>query len=308
MEKNTKILIGVGVVGVIGLLLYKKANAATSVTKTGGVSKKPSANPSVPSNPIIDPNTGKLTPPTPKPPASSTKDTTDPSTNPQFDMSKGIGLPNSGGGGIPSGGGGGGGKGGGSGATNNPDSNSGKFNKVDPNKKDENWIKALQKKQKGGGSNPKKGKKSSPNVDCYKNPYDPTCQKVKNCYYNPYDPTCSSGEYDYSSQYDYNNNTYNYDNPADDYNYKYSDYGYYSGYYGGYTGGGYTGGGYTGGGGYDGGAYTGGGGYYGGGYTGGGYYGYSYSGGGGYYGGGSGGGSAGGRGGNPSDFNDWYSY
>lgn len=248
MEKSTKIWIGVGVVGVIGLLLYKKANATTSVTKTGGLLKKPTTKPSVPSvpsNPIIDPNTGKL-----KPPASST-DTTDPSNNPQFDMSKGIGS--GGGSGIPSGG-----KGGGGGATNTPDLSSGRFKKVDPNAKDENWIKALQKKQKAGSG--QKGKKPSPKVDCYENPYDPTCQKVKDCYYNPYDPSCQSGEYDYTASYD--NNTYTYDYP---HNYGY-DYSAGGGYVYDYSGGGYV--------------YDGSGSGYQGGYSNGGYYsGYSYSGG-----------------------------
>ena len=274
MEKSTKILIGVGVVGVIGVLLYKKANAATSVTKTGGVSKKPTTKPSVPTNPIIDPNTGKLTPP------EDSKGKADPSANPQFDMSKGIGLPSGGSGGSKGGGGSAGG-------ANNPDSNSGKFNKVDPNKKDENWIKALQKKQKGGGD-AKKGKKQTPKVDCSTNPYDPTCQKVKNCYYNPNDPECSYGEYDYT----YGEDTYTYagyDNNKYDYSY---DDGYdYSGgynYSGGYDSGGYEGG------------------YFGGGYFYSGNYGYSYSSGGGYYGGGGGGGAFGGKGGNPSDFNEWY--
>ena len=134
MEKSTKILIGVGVVGIIGLLVYKKLKATPSVTNTGSLAKKkPITKPPIPASPIIDPKTGKLTPP------ADTKDTTDPNTNPKFDTGSGGG----------SGSGGGGKTGGGSGAVNNPDSNSGKFNKVDPNKKDENWIKALQKKTKG---------------------------------------------------------------------------------------------------------------------------------------------------------------
>ena len=262
MEKSTKILIGVGVIGIIGLLVYK-VKATPSVTNTGNLPKKPIIKPSTPTNPIIDPETGKLTPVTPK-----DNITIDPSTNPQFDMSKGIGLPSGGGGGggIPSGGGGGGA------AVNNPDSNSGKFAKVDPNKKDENWIKALEKKQKAGNQ---KGKKPSPKVDCSVNPYDPTCQKVKDCYYNP-TPDCSGGKYDYS--YDYANDTYSgYDNNTYDYNY---DNGGYD-----YSGGGYYGADYQGG-------------YYGGGYFYSGNYGYGYS----YGSGGGTGGSSGGRGGNPSDY------
>jgi hypothetical protein len=292
MEKSTKILIGVGVVGVVGLLIYNKAKAATPAAKSGGVAKKPSTNNPIgtlPDNPIIDPISGKLVTPnptTPKKPTPSSKDTTDPNANPQFDMSKGIGS--GGGGGIPSGG-----KGGGDKAVNNPDSNSGKFKKVDPNAKDENWIKALQKKQKAGNQTPnKKGKnqKETPKVDCYTNPYDPTCQKVKDCYYNPYDPSCSDGKYDYT--YDYKN-TYDYE--VYDKNKYYYDYGNYDYVVGGYdnSGGGYdySGGGYN----YSGGGYD---------YSGGGY---DYSGG---YDNSSGGGwgsGGGGRGGNPSDFNDWYS-
>jgi len=267
MEKSTKILIGVGVVGIIGLLVYKKVNATPSLTKTGSIPNKPTTKPSIPSNPIIDPNTGKLIP------KEETKDTTDPNTNPQFDMSKGIGSPSGGGSGIPSGGGGKSGGGSGDKAVNNPDSNSGKFNKVDPNKKDENWIKALQKKQQAGNQ---KGKKPTPKVDCSVNPYDPTCQKVKDCYYNP-TSDCSDGKYDYS--YDYAGDYYaGYDNNTYDYNY---DGGGYD-----YSGGGYN---YSGGGDYEGG-------YFGGGYFYSGNYGYSY------YGGGSTGGGTGGRGGNPSDY------
>ena len=104
MEKSTKILIGVGVISVIGLLVYKKANATPSVTNTGGFSKTPNTKPSTPTNPIIDPETGKLTP---------------------VEKDKG----------LPSNVGNGGKVGGGDGNVNNPDSNSGKFAKVDPNKK-----------------------------------------------------------------------------------------------------------------------------------------------------------------------------
>jgi len=261
MEKSTKILIGVGVVGIVGLLVYKKAKAAPSLNNSGTIPKKPITKPSVPSNPIIDPNTGKLTPP-------ETKDTTDPNTNPKFDTSKGGG----------SGGSGGGAKGGGgsAGGPNNPDLNSGKFAKVDPNKKDENWIKALQKKQQKGGET-KKGKKT-PKVDCSANPYDPTCQKVKDCYYNPSDPVCSYGEYDYSGGDDSGYYYSGYDNNK--YDYSYDDGGEYSGYD--YNAGG-------------GGGYYGGPSYYGG-YFYSGNYGYSY------YSGGVGGGASGGRGGNPSDY------
>ena len=130
MEKSTKILIGVGVISVIGLLVYKKVNTTPSVTNTGGFSKTPSTKPSTPTNPIIDPETGKLTP-----------------------VEKDKGLPSNGGNG---------------GNVNNPDSNSGKFAKVDPNKKDENWIKALGKKQKQkqktGSGNQKKQKKHFRNL------------------------------------------------------------------------------------------------------------------------------------------------
>ena len=220
MEKSTKILIGVGVVGVVGLLIYNKAKAAKPAAKSGGVGVKPSTTiPSVseiptnePTNPIIDPTNGKLVPNKPKKPNPSSKDTTDPNANPQFDMSKGIG----------SGGGGGGDK-----AVNNPDSNSGKFKKVDPNAKDENWIKALQKKQNKGTNLPKKQKQTA-QVDCYTNPYDPTCQKVKDCYYNPYDPSCSQGQYDYKKEGYYDNSYYqnNYENKYPDQPYNYNSYNY----------------------------------------------------------------------------------
>jgi hypothetical protein len=212
MEKSTKILIGVGVVGVLGLLIYNKSKAATPAIKSGGAGKKPN-NPIVdhqqPDNPIIDPTNGKLVPPknTPKKPNPSTIDTTDPNANPQFDMSKGIGS--GGGGSIPSGG-----KGGGV-LTNDPDLSSGRMKKYDPNAKDENWIKALNKRQKAGNQKPnKKGQKQAPKVDCSSNPYDPTCQKVKDCYYNPYDPSCLQGTYDYKNDYnnDYNNDYYYYNN------------------------------------------------------------------------------------------------
>lgn len=261
MEKSTKILIGVGVVAIVGLLVYKKAKATPSLTNSGTIPKKPITKPSVPSNPIIDPNTGKLTPP-------ETKDTTDPNTNPKFDTGG-------------SGGSGAKGGGGSAGGPNNPDLNSGKFSKVDPNKKDENWIKALQKKQQKGGES-KKGKKPTPKVDCSVNPYDPTCQKIKDCYYSPSDPSCSYGEYDYSygddSAYDYSG----YDNNK--YDYSYDDGGDYSGYDYNTGGGGYY---YGGGADYEGG-------YFGGGYFYSGNYGYTYD-------GGFGAGDFG-RGGNPSDF------
>jgi hypothetical protein len=254
MEKSTKILIGVGVVGVIGLLVYKKVKAAPSVTNTGSIPKKPTTKPTIPASPIIDPKTGKLTP--------IEKDT---------DPNVGAGSGTGGGSGT------GASKGGGGGAVNNPDSNSGKFNKVDPNKKDENWIKALGKKQKAGGGNQKKDKKKKPKVNCAENPDDPICQKVKECYYNPYDPSCLDGQYacgyngidcyvsEYDGNYDgYDNNTYDY---------SYNDGGYD------YSGGGY-GGGY--------------GEYYVGGPSYGEYYGYSDYGG--FY------SPSGGKGGNPSDY------
>lgn len=300
MEKSTKILIGFGVVGVVGLLIYNKAKAAAPTLKSGGVGKKPSnttpKSDNVPieiDNPIIDPISGKLVPPkptTPKKPLPSEKDTTNPNTNPKFDTNKGIGS--GGGGSTPSSG-----KGGGDGIVNDPDLSSGRMKKYDPNAKDENWIKALQKKQKSGNQNPnpnKKGKKQkeTPRVDCYTNPYDPTCQKVKDCYYNPNDPSCSDGKYDYSYDYSYDygydNNTYDYETYDNNkYNYDYGNYDYNGGYD--YVGG------------YD---YSGGYNYSGGGYDiGGGNYRYSYDSG--YYennysv-------SEMGRGGNPSDYNDWY--
>jgi hypothetical protein len=167
MEKSTKILIGVGVIGVIGLLVYKKANATPSVTNKGGVPKNPSTKPSTPLSPIIDPKTGKLTP---------------------VEKDKG----------LPSNGGNGGKVGGGDGVVNNPDSNSGKFAKVDPNKKDENWIKALGKKQKtGGGGNQKKQKKQKAKVNEYEYQYENS----------GYDNSGRDSEYDYSG---YNYSGYNY--------------------------------------------------------------------------------------------------
>lgn len=307
MEKSTKILIGVGVVGVVGLLIYNKAKGATPAKKAGGVIKNPSTTTPTnkpietqPDNPIIDPINGKLVPPkptTPQKPLPSQKDTTNPNTNPQFDMNKGIGS--GGGGSTPSGGSGGGG---GSPLVNDPDLSSGRMKKYDPNAKDENWIKALQKKQKAGNQSTNKKnqkQKETPKVDCYTNPYDPTCQKVKDCYYNPNDPSCSEGEYDYS--YDYNN-TYDYEGYDNNkYGYDYGTYDYSGGYdyVGGYD---YSGGGYT----YSGGGYNySGGGYYGGnygyGYSGGGFYDYDYN----YFGSDIGGGV--GRGGNPSDFASYWS-
>jgi hypothetical protein len=258
MEKSTKILIGVGVVSIVGLLVYKKAKAAPSLTNSGTIPKKPITKPSVPSNPIIDPDSGKLTP-------------ADPYTNP-----KGGGGSGSGSGSGSGGSGGAKGGGGSAGGPNNPDLNSGKFNKVDPNKKDENWIKALQKKQNAGSQ---KGKKPTPKVDCSANPYDPTCQKVKDCYYSPSDPACSNGEYDYSYGDDSGYNYSGYDNNK--YDYSYDDGGYdYSGGGGGYYGGPSYYSGYYGDNGY---FYSG-------------NYGYNYSG---------IGGGGNGRGGNPSDFS-WY--
>lgn len=171
MEKSTKILIGVGVISVIGLLVYKKANATPSVTNTGGFSKTPSTKPSTPTNPIIDPETGKLTP---------------------VEKDKG----------LPSNGGNGGKVGGGDGVVNNPDSNSGKFAKVDPNKKDENWIKALGKKQKqkAGSSNQKKQKKQKAKVNEYEYQYENS----------GYDNSGRGDSgYDYSG-YDYSGYDYNY--------------------------------------------------------------------------------------------------
>ena len=182
------------------------------------------------------------------------------------------------------------GGGGGSPLVNDPDLSSGRMKKYDPNAKDENWIKALQKKQKGGNQAPsKKGQKQkeTPRVDCATNPYDPTCQKVKDCYYYPNDPSCSEGQYDYS--YDYNN-TYDYEGyDNNEYSYDYGAYDYSGGYdyVGGYD---YSGGGYN----YMGGGYYGG--NYGYSYSDGGYYAYNYS----------GGGFSAGRGGNPSDNDYWY--
>ena len=172
MEKSTKILIGVGVISVIGLLVYKKANATHSVTNTGGFSKTPSTKPSTPTNPIIDPETGKLTP---------------------VEKDKG----------LPSNGGNGGNVGGGDGNVNNPDSNSGKFAKVDPNKKDENWIKALGKKQKQkqktGSGNQKKQKKQKAKVNEYEYQYENS----------GYDNSGRDSEYYYSG-YNYSGYNYNY--------------------------------------------------------------------------------------------------
>lgn len=170
MEKSTKILIGVGVISVIGLLFYKKANATPSVTNTGGFSKTPSTKPSTPKNPIIDPETGKLTP---------------------VEKDKG----------LPSNVGNGGKVGGGDGNVNNPDSNSGKFAKVDPNKKDENWIKALGKKQKQktGSGNQKKQKKQKAKVNEYEYQYENS----------GYDNSGGDSGYDYSG-YNYSGYDYNY--------------------------------------------------------------------------------------------------
>ena len=180
MEKSTRneLLIGVGILALIGFYLYKKKSSAA--TKTASTILKGATTiadkvvnpktPDTPENPIIDPKTGKLV--------------KKPKQNPNIIDTDGLshvgkiigGTGKIDGSAMPSG----------DGATNTPDASSGRLKKNDPNAKDENWIKANEKRLKK-----QKEEQTQTQVDCLLNPYDPSCLT------NP-------------NQYNYNNNNYNY--------------------------------------------------------------------------------------------------
>jgi hypothetical protein len=223
MEKSTrnKILIGAGLLALLGIYIYKKKASVTTKPSTlgGGTTTNPKTptTPSTPKTSII-----------PSTPSQGTQGggKADPSLNPTFKSQPGGGGSGSGGGGS---------KGGGSVLTNTPDLSSGRMKKYDPNAKDENWIKANQKRQQ-------KLKQENKEV-CFYYPNDPSCigtPKFDLCTYYPNDPSCGGDElyeqyyypndlidgYEYVNDYNYSYNNYD-NNYTYNYNYDYNENYYY---------------------------------------------------------------------------------